>query len=202
MDYKTIRVLFKDRKEIEKKATSFREKHWGGSLPVDIEKIIEISLKIKPIIVSNLMSNCDIDALITSDWGSIYVDRDRYMDERYQNRLRFTLAHEIGHMVLHKGLYESFGIKKIEDLYKLIDEIPKEQYSYLEIQAQKFANYLLISREKLEVLRKKEIKKIPEEQMGNFDTKTLNSYLANPLSKIFGVSNEAIEIALNDLNGE
>ncbi len=201
MNYKNIVVPYLTNARIEGATGLFREKFWGDGVPVDIENIIDVKLKIDVISIPGFLKLANIDALISSDWKSIYVDRDEYLDERRHNRLRFSLAHEIGHFVLHKKIYTDFNIKTLEDYYKLNKDIPQEQYGYLETQANKFANYLLIPRKILIIERKKELKK-----RGNpawfkkLDTKTLNSYCAIPLSKIFKVSDEVVAIALNDFD--
>lgn len=114
----------------------------------------------------------------------------------------------MGHFILHKNLYRSFEIKKIEDYYKWVRQIPLEQYHYFEIQANKFANYLLVPRKILIDKRSRILNKMLKENpdfvqtIKRTDKNTLNSYLAIPISKIFGVSSEVIEIALNELDGK
>ncbi len=189
MNYKNIVVPYLDNVRIERKAEVFRQKFWGNSIPVDIEYIIDIKLKIHVIPIPDFLKFANIDALITSDWKSIYVDRDEYLDERRHNRLRFSLTHEIGHFVLHKKIYTDFNIKNLRDYYKLNEDASQKQYSYLETQANKFANYLLVPREILIVEREKELKKKGSPSwFKKMDIKTLNSYCAIPLSKIFKVS--------------
>ena len=158
-------------------------------------------MKINVIPIPGFLKLTNIDALITTDWKSIYIDEEEYLDERFHNRLRFSLAHEIGHFILHKKIYTNFNIKNLEDYYKLNEDIPQKQYSYLETQANKFANYLLVSRKVLIVERRKELKKKGSPALfKNIDIKTLNSYCAIPLSKIFKVSDEVVAIALNDID--
>jgi len=201
MNYRNISVPFRDKNYIKNKADLFRQQFWDDSIPVNIEKIIDVKLEINIVPTPMMMTLCDTDALIASDWQSIYVDENKYMDDRYQNRLRFSLAHEIGHFILHKNIYSGFNIKEIRDIYKLYEEIPEKQYEYLETQANKFANYLLVPRERLIIERDKVLKKY--NGAINFkkqDVNTLNSYLANPISCIFGVSTDVIEIALNDIS--
>jgi len=202
MNFKDIAIPFLNNPAIKDKADAFRNKYGKGTLPVDIETIIEIELNIDIIPYPGLQYLCDTDALISSDWKSIIVDNNHFSDNRHQNRLRFSFAHEIGHFILHKDIYKSFGIKNIKDFEKLINDIPSNQYGYLEIQANKFASFLLAPREKLITERDKEIKKV-----GNLiasgkikNRKEINSYLAVPISKVFGVSEEVIEIALNELS--
>jgi len=203
MNYNKIKVPFLGNTQIESKAEFFRKKFWNNSIPVDIEYIADVKLKLDIILVKGLQEQCDIDALISSNWQIVYIDHDRYLDNRYQNRLRFSLAHEIGHFILHKGIYNGFKIKDSKDLRRLLEQIPQEQYGYLEVQANKLANYLLVPRDKLIIERDKVLKKYKSlVEMEGMDKKTLNSYLTVPISKIFGVSESVIEIALNELDSE
>lgn len=203
MDYREIKVPYINNAEISRRAEEFRKTYWDNSVPVEIEEIIEFKLKIYITPINGLVSECDIDALIKSDWREIFVDTDRFLEERHKNRLRFSLAHEIGHLVLHQSLYHSFNIKTKEDFENLYDQIPKDQYGYIETQANKFANYLLIPRQTLMKEKEKALKKAAEDfhlDFNNIDQSALYSYLAVPLSEIFGVSDEVVQIALSDIN--
>ena len=201
MCYKNVKIPFLSNGRIKEEADSFRKKIWGDNIPVDIERIIDLKLRLYIIPIPNFFNECNIDALISSDFKSISVDKREYEDERLHGRLSFSLAHEIGHFVLHKKIYSNFRIKNQSDYYKLYEFLPSEQYTYLEIQASKFANYFLVPREKLLEERTKQIQKRGNpDWFKSVDTKTLNSYIAIPVSKIFGVSEEVITIALSDLN--
>jgi len=203
MDYKRTKIPFLDNALIREKADDFRLEYSNDSLPLDIERIIDVKLKIDIIPLQNLHDHCDADALITSNWDAIYVDYKRFVDDRYQNRLRFSFAHEIGHFVLHKDIYNSFKIKSEKDFYNLIKNIPELQYGYLEKQANMFANNLLIPRKKL-IEESKKIKNNPDIKKllisNNIDEQSLNPYISIPLSKKFMVSEEAIEIALKNID--
>ena len=203
---KGIKIPFLHNEEIEKKANSFRDKIWDGSLPIDIERILDVKLKFDIIPVPNLYKLCGIDAMIASNWQFIYVDKLGFEDERCQNRLRFSLAHELGHFILHKDVYTSFGVEEFQDFLKLFEKISNKEYGYLEIQANKFANCFLLPRDILRVKREgliKELKKDPllKENIlfQKIDEKTFNSYLAIPIAKIFNVSQQAACIALGDI---
>ena len=199
MNYKKIRVPYLDNKDIDRIVEQFREKFWDNKVPVDIEYIIEIKLKIGIVPIPDFLRIVGIDALIASNWQTLYVDNDEYMNERRYNRLRFSLTHEIGHYVLHKEIYASFNVKSFDDYYKLNEDIPYEQYGYLETQANKFANYLLVPRKILKIERSKLLEKVKED-FKKVNIEKLNSYLAIPLSEVFEVSDEVVAIALNDLN--
>jgi len=201
MSYSNIKIPFLGNEKIREEADLFRKKFWDGGIPVDIERIIELRLQLQIIPIPNFLKDCNIDALISSDWKYVSVDKNEYEDERLHGRLRFSLAHEIGHFVLHKKIYNDFDIKCQKDYYKLYESLPPIQYYYLEVQAGKFANYFLVPRDILLEERGKQInKKGNPDWFKSVDTKTLNSYIAIPLSKIFEVSEDVITIALGDLN--
>lgn len=196
MKYKNIVVPFIGSDEIKKKADKFRERFWGDKIPVKIEKIIEIKLRIKIIPIPNLFKLCSVDSQISSNFSSILVDQDSYLYDE-TNRLYFSLAHEVGHYVLHKELFSSFAIKSIEDVIHFINNIPDKQYSFLETQANKFSSHFLLPRKFLSNSRKEIIEKY---KLKNIDEKTVNSYIADGIAKKFEVSSWAAELALNDLN--
>lgn len=192
MNYSDIKIPFIDKEKIKNESDLFRQKFWDDSIPIDIEKIIDVKLKMNIISVPDLG-----DAFITSDWKSIYVDRNKYLGE-IQNRLRFSLAHEIGHFILHKDIYNNFKITSLEKFYHFIDKIPGEQYGFLETQADIFANYLLVPRDRLAIEKEKTLNKFKtENNIDDFDKELLQSYIAEPISRSFGVSSQVIIIALN-----
>ncbi len=199
MNYRNFVAPYLDNVAIAEKVEVFRRNFWGNSIPVEIEDIIELKLKIDVIPVPGFLKFANMDALITSDWRRIYVDRNEYLDDYRYNRLRFSLAHEIGHFAMHKEIYSSFQIKNIEDYYKLYKDIPERQYWYLESQANKFASYLLVPRKNLSIEMKKELKSRSDPRLKKIDRKILNSYLAKPLAKVFKVSEEVVNHALDDL---
>jgi Zn-dependent peptidase ImmA (M78 family) len=199
MKYGNAAVSFVGNKQIKNKADKFRLEFWNKEIPVEIEEIVEIKLKIKIIPIPNLMEQCGVDAQITSDFSAIYADQKSY--ENDTNRFRFSLAHELGHFILHKNFYKQLKICELADILAFIDEIDAKEYANLETQANKFANYFLIPREELSKIKGEIIKEVSKEHnIKNIDEKTLNSYLAGYIAPRFGVSSGAAEIALNDLN--
>jgi Zn-dependent peptidase ImmA (M78 family) len=85
-----------------------------------------------------------MDGFITKDLKSIYVDEDLYMDDRYYKRVRFTIAHEIGHYVLHRGAIENQKFEGEEDWVKFRMNIDERELSWFEFQASEFAGRLLV----------------------------------------------------------
>jgi hypothetical protein len=199
MNYQNLTVPFIGNYCIKSKADEFRLKFGCLNFPVEIESIIEIKLKIKIIPIPDMMAQCGVDAQITSDFSAIYVDRKNY--ENDTNRFRFSLAHELGHYILHEKFYKNLKITNFADVVNFIEKINAEEYSHLETQANKFGNYLLLPREELLKVRENIIKEVEKKHdIKNIDEKTLNAYLAGYISSLFLVSSGPAEIALNDLN--
>lgn len=121
------------------------------------------------------------------------------------NRLHFTLAHEIGHIVLHKNLIRN-DIDEIEnDSVQRLSMASNEFLSMIETQANTFASYLLMPK-KLVLLKlatlvgKYGITRgflYVDNQPCNY--RNVNAVLAE-MSHIMGVSKESIRIRLKELN--
>ena len=124
-------------------AQKFLEKnHPTFKLPIPIEEIAESKLDIEIIPVKRLKKDYDVDGCLVSSLSRIFIDFDLYMDQ--ENRTRFTLAHEIGHLILHYEIFQELKIKTESDLYKLTENTSNEDYKWLEYQAYSFAGHVLV----------------------------------------------------------
>lgn len=199
MDYSKIKIQPLSNQQIKDSADRIRLKFWGDKIPVDIENILEIKLNISIIPVLSLRQQISFDSFISSDWKNVYVDNESYMSDNYYRRIRFSLAHELGHRFLHKELFESLEIKSLKDYYRFYNDVPNDQYRFLEDQANKFAGYLLIPREIMvkhrDALLLDARKKLIGTGLENVNV-DLISYIAGDMADIFNVSAQAMEIGL------
>ncbi|MBN2571890.1 MAG: ImmA/IrrE family metallo-endopeptidase [Ignavibacteriales bacterium] len=191
-DFKAPRLTFDS---IRQEADSFRERYWGSdSLPIDIFFIAEEKLSLNIVPIKNLKSNNDIDALLYDQCQSIVVDNDEYMDDRFLNRIRFSFAHEIAHLVLHKELYDSIIFHSIDQWQQAILQIPEREYFFIEQQAYEFAGRLLVPRDNLlnsVTQLKPEIDKF-KSLSPNIDFNIIKPYIATKICKEYGVSDQVI----------
>lgn len=79
----------------------------GDQLPVDVFTLVELDLRLNVIPFDDLAAKYRVEAALTQDFSGMYVDAESYVywgrgPVWKQNRLRFTVAHEIGHYVLHR----------------------------------------------------------------------------------------------------
>jgi len=201
MNYCEIKVKPLSDRQIREMADNIRAKFWGNKIPVDIENILEVGLKMSIIPLPGLKIQISFDSFISSDWKNVYVDNDSYMSDKYYRRIRFSLAHELGHFVLHKDFFESLKIKSIEDYYRFYNEVPNDQYRFLEDQANKFAGYLLIPYEIMKKHRDRLLaeyqKKLIGTDLENIDI-DLSDYIVGDMTDIFNVSTQAMEIGLKN----
>ena len=139
-----------------------------------------------------------IDAYLKSDLTGIVVDITQYMDPqgRYENRLRFSFAHEIGHFILHKYIYKEFRIDTPEDYYDFVINFPEAEYRGFEWQANEFAGSLLVPLNRLleEIERCKEMLKERELiYLWDENREQVLVSMSPLLGRVFGVSDEVIE---------
>lgn len=176
-------------------ADRIRREHWpSGQVPVEVEEILwKMGLRIDPI--PSLKITSDVDALLSGDLTRIMVDAEEYMDDRHLNRMRFSIAHELGHYVLHKRLYHDIKITSVDEWIHFMESIPEDQYGYIEQQAYEFAGRLLVPSD----LLKREVGQavIKAQAAGFIDWDgsgdAAREYMATNLCRIFGVSSQVIE---------
>jgi len=135
--------------EIRSIADEFRKKYWhSNSIPVDIFAILEFELDIEISTIPNLREAGDIDALLLANLKTIVVDQRDFLDERAQTRLRFSIAHEIGHLVLHSNIFSKINYSSLEDWIQFLQKIPDDQYTWIEQHAYEFVPGVCLFQEK------------------------------------------------------
>jgi Zn-dependent peptidase ImmA (M78 family) len=120
------------------------------------------------------------------------------MDEkdRYASRLRFAMAHEVGHYVLHRSLYKTITIDTTEQYILFIENTPEQEYRALESQANEFAGSLLVPRDLLRNEVNNVVDRIIQEGIAHLLPRYSNDILARNLESLarpFGVSSKVIE---------
>jgi len=195
-----FKAPFIHRDDIWKQADSFRSKVWpSATIPIDVMDIVEFKLDLDIRPVSSLRADVDIDALLMGDWQTIAVDQGQYMDDRYANRLRYSIAHELGHYVLHRSIFEKIPRSTPEEWLAFMLGMPEGEYSWLEYHAYEFAGRFLVPPDELAkeleaVIALAEKSGVSREQLQ--DDANL-SYLANGIARAFAISSDVIEKRLS-----
>jgi Zn-dependent peptidase ImmA (M78 family) len=181
--------------EIREKADIYRETICPKQeIPLDIFTIIEFDLDIDIQPIPNLKTSADTETVLLSDFSTILVDRDDFMDDRFQNRMTFSIAHELGHIELHQRLIDDFFPDSVDEYIETLLKVSEIQYRRFEYQAYEFAGRLLVPRDKLVNELKKErdnIQRFLAEFPGPSDY--LAAHVATNINGKFGVSSDVIE---------
>jgi Zn-dependent peptidase ImmA (M78 family) len=126
----------------------------GELLPIDVITLAELELRLNLIPFDDLFSKFNIDAALIQDFSGIYVDAQSYYEldngpiwRRY--RLRFSIAHELGHYVLHRSLAEQHKFTTFGEFFEWIRSSDGEKYN-LEKAANEFAGRLLVPKSRLD----------------------------------------------------
>lgn len=94
-----------------------------------------------------LQREFELEGFTSGDLKNIYVDEYIYSDRL--TRYRFTLAHEIGHVVFHRHLYHAHKFKSVHDWKDFINSMTEEEHSWLEYQGYAFAGLILVPKQNL-----------------------------------------------------
>jgi len=136
---------------IRSKADEFRQRHVQppDMLPIPVVEIVELQLGVQPIPILGLKDKIDIDGFLTRDLQHICIDYSVYMDEKQENRLRFTYAHEAGHYVLHKSEIQRCDFRTPEEWIHFHEDFLEDDLNWFEQHAYEFAGRLLVPRDAL-----------------------------------------------------
>jgi Zn-dependent peptidase ImmA (M78 family) len=173
------------------------EFHEERTLPVPIEEIVEFDFELQVIPIDGILDDLEVDAFLTSDLERIYVDQF-VMDHR-PTRFRFSLAHELGHFLLHRPLYEQSRIRSVKDWETLQASISAEDYSWFEFQANAFAGLVLVPSPELRERFDVGVTAARREGMSDATlwSDAGKGYVAQWLGEQFDVSKEVIEKRLD-----
>ncbi len=140
----SLNVPFLSKPTIVSRAEDFLKENNLNSIPIDIELVAENNYGVDIIPFSGLKREYGIDGFPSRSCNSIYIDKYAY-DQR-TNRLRFTVAHELGHIVLHKQYIQQINWSSIEEWINVYNNIDDKDISFMEYQAYVFAGLVLVPR--------------------------------------------------------
>lgn len=124
-------------------ASAFLNKyHTSSSFPIPIEDIAELQLGIRIILINGLIRDCGVNAFISQSFDTIVIDE--MMFSKQLERIRFTIAEEIGHFFLHREWYTKNGPKDIGDYLLWQEKLDGSLFDYIERQAKTFASMILM----------------------------------------------------------
>jgi Zn-dependent peptidase ImmA (M78 family) len=181
----------------------FRKAYLRGDLvhlPVDVFTLAEIDLKLDIVPFDDLFEKYDTDAALMHDFSGIYVDAEAYIiwekGPRWkQRRLRFSVAHELGHFVLHRDIAAKVKFKDFAEFAAWTKGYHGQQYT-LEQAANEFAGRLLVPPDRLTAELEKFKVKIAKLLSQLTNISPLRHAFADMMEEVFEVNDQVIETRL------
>jgi hypothetical protein len=187
-----------DQRDIRNIADGVRTTYWSNkNLPINTAHIIEFGIRLDIQPIPNLFSNFEIDAWLKIDCTGIIVDKEEYLNERFNNRLRFSFAHELGHYFLHRYLFKDLNFTSLKQWQEFILSLPEKEYGWFEFQANEFGGRLVVPLLDLEIYVLKACEMLKQEpallehlpKVPDVILSCISPFLCKP----FGVSEAVIE---------
>jgi Zn-dependent peptidase ImmA (M78 family) len=189
-DYSNISIPYLRDEEIRRRADEFRELYWGNKIPIDVELIAERNLALLIIPVPDLRYQAHTEAFLSGNLKEIVYDPNNS-----DVRTRFSVAHEIGHFVLHKDVIAKLRPSSYEEWKEVQRTIPDAIWGRAEYQAREFAGRLLVPRNLL-IEELKMLKPLIDKAKviaPDLELPVIKELVSPKLAKRFFVSDEVIE---------
>jgi hypothetical protein len=169
-----------------------REKHpVCRTAPFDILAFSEFDLGLQPYFADIRQSNQD--AILLPDLSGIVFDGWVYKQTHLYQRLRFSAAHELGHLFLHDGVYGSLDFTTIKQWIAFINSIPAVEYYWIERHADEFAGQLLMPTNQLVAGLNESIDDAEREGIFSLGAEDVLEFCCRAMHNEFGVSFPAMQ---------
>ena len=189
IDFSKLPLTGLPKESIWKNADKLRQDFWGDMIPVDVDIIVERGLGIELIPIPDLKQFAGTEAFLSGDLQEIDYD-----PSALDVRIRFSIAHEIGHYVLHKAVISKLRTVTFEEWKEMQFAMPIWFWGKAEWQAREFAGRLLVPRERL----LKEIHSLhgnieeAKHSLPDLTQEIIVEYITPTLGKTFKVSADVI----------
>jgi len=121
----TFMVPYLNYEDVREHARIFLEKyHPLLQLPIPIEWIIESDLGLHIHPFPNLYRIFGQSGFLGRERKVIYIDEYQY--DNFVEKYRFSLAHEVGHFVMHESLYEGLSFNSEQEYIEWLHSMATE----------------------------------------------------------------------------
>jgi len=169
--------------------------------PIDVFTFFEVDLGLDPIPFDDLTVKYRVEAAIKADFTGIYLDAEQYAlmekgPDWKLNRLRFSIAHELGHYFLHRDLPQKENFASLPEFARWNENYGGRKYT-VEQEANEFAGRLLVPETRLDAAFD-EFAPEAEKFLPNFQVSgQLRDKFAEKIAPRFGVNSQVITIRLD-----
>jgi len=146
-DFSDFKCDWLDKESIWAAAEQARSKYWPeNTLPIESEIVIQGRLGLEIVLKSGLFQVALSNAFLSFDRSKVVIDNYAYNCGRFDDKINFDLAHEVGHYLLHKEVYDYLRkkIKSLDDYIDFMNTTPDSAIRNYEFQASEFAGRFLV----------------------------------------------------------
>ena len=186
--------------DIGQRAQNFLSQyHPSLEIPVPIEEILDVKMGINIFSFPRLYKDYALNGFLSRDRTTINVDEVQY--DQFNEKYRYTLAHELGHHVLHKSCYEDLPFESPDEYVKWRMSISPEDIGWFETHGDWFAGHVLVPTNRLEEICRKTVSKY-QDRFSEFRTipDDIWSYISNEVALSFEVNPPVVEIRIKKEN--
>lgn len=195
MNPENFKAAYISKEEIEKVASEIRNKYLSTHrIPVEVLSFAEFDLNLEFEFAH--IQHLGYDAFLRPDLTGIWFDREVFKNQSFQRRLRFTTAHELAHLFLHKGIYEKLTFLSVEKWIKFIGDVPLLQYQRIEWQADEFAGRFLMPTKELSRALDQTMEDLEREGFLTEEEERVLELCCQSMHSDFGVSFPAMQTRL------
>jgi len=196
----TFKAPYLTYRDVGKYAEDFLTKyHPALELPIPIEWIIEFNLGLNIVPIPYLYKTFKQSGFLSANRKIIFIDEYQY--DNFVEKYRFTLAHEIGHFVMHESMSEGLSFDSVQEYIEFMHLLPQSELYWYETQSDWFAEQLLVPTTQLEKfcidLLESNRNQFSEIQSLSYE---FWSYASNELSDYFEVNPIVIDIRIQREN--
>jgi len=186
--------------DVGRRALEFLDQHHPSlEIPIPIEDIIELKLGLNIFPFPRLYKDHGLNGFLSRDRSTIYVDEIQY--NQFNEKYRYTLAHELGHYVLHGACYEDLSFQSPDEYVIWRMSVPQDEISWFETQGEWFAGHLLVPTGQLEKVCVAVVSKYKSTfQKFAYMPDDVWSYISNEVATHFDVNPPVVEIRIKKEN--
>lgn len=140
------KVPYRDEKALQLDAAQFRKRFGVAATEkvLPIEAIVDVEMEIDIVPLPGLYRITDSWGALSPDCSSISVD-EMCCTGGYEEKYRFTLAHEVAHRELHAEIFRELEFSSVMEFKDAIGQhLSDAEYGSLEWQADYFAGCILV----------------------------------------------------------
>ena len=164
--------------------------------PIDVMYIVDVALQFDVIDIPNLFADIRMDAAIVPGERTIYVDRDAIegwdrRDRWIEKRLRFSVAHELGHYIMHQDYLKDIGFADFGQFKQWI--LDHRRANRIEDQADEFAGRFLVPPDILRNEYDQFQRRMADADPCWHDIEGMRTHVAKHIAPRFGLNHQVIE---------